>query len=773
TLDAFENQDYQFEDLVEKLSVNRDAGRNPVFDVMFVLRKIESAPGNGPAEESSLKSEPLAHEARTSKFDLTLHAVEGPENLSFTFEYCTKLFKMETIERFTRYFKTVACIVSDSPGGRISEIDILSPAERRQLLMDFNMTGSVYPKDSTIDELFQQQVEARPDEIAVVYEENCITYKDLDKKAGELAGFLRIKGVDTDVIVSIMADHSLEMFVGIISILKAGGAYLPINPQYPEQRKKFLLTDAGVKLLLTNCNCAGLPVEEVIRLDIPHLSGAVSPVEKMHGAGHLSYVMYTSGSTGNPKGIMVTHRNVVRLVKNTNYIQLSADERLMQSGALEFDASTFEIWGALLNGFSLYPVSRDTVLNPQKVKEIIHKNRVTTVWMTSPLFNQFVHADIEIFAGLRNLLVGGDVLSPLHIGKVREKYPRLNVINGYGPTENTTFSTTHLIEEEYVDNIPIGKPIANSAVYILDRGSRLVPPGTIGELCTGGDGVARGYLNNPELTHEKFIINPFIEGERIYKTGDLARWLPDGTIKFIGRLDHQVKIRGFRIELEEIENRLLTHGQIKEVVVMAKEAGAGRSPDVNSEDKYLIGYIVMENDLPSPLTASQLREYLSKRLPDYMIPAHFVPLDRIPLTPNGKIDKKALASLDTVPGMLGTGVEYAAPENDVEEIIAAAWKEVLNVAKVGVNDNFFDLGGNSMYLLKVGSKLRETFKKEIPVVELFQYPTIRSLTRYLNPRSGVTAADNPGESSRQLETLDEGKNRMKRFVKRTRKNSNG
>jgi amino acid adenylation domain-containing protein len=469
---------------------------------------------------------------------------------------------------------------------------------------------------------------------------------------------------------------------------------------------------------------------------------------------NLAYIIYTSGSTGRPKGVMVEHKNVVRLVKNTDYIQFREGDRLLQTGAVEFDVSTFEIWGSFLNGLSLYLVPKEEILAVEQVGEIIRKYDIGTMWLTSPLFNQLSGIDIEIFKGLRNLLVGGDVLSPIHIDKVRRRFPRLNIINGYGPTENTTFSTTFLITREYKGRIPIGKPIANSTVYIVDEAGGLVPVGVPGELWAGGDGVSRGYLNNPELTKEKFLRGSrdtcgaaiknvhggdtsrkasyvvfalqmlphavgFFQKEppgrrRYYKTGDLCRWLPDGNIDFIGRKDQQVKVRGFRIELGEIEKQLRKIKGISEAVVIAREDPTNR--------KYLCAYIVSE----SAIDLHEIKGSLGRALPAYMIPSYVMPVDHIALTPNGKVDRGALP----VPGSgLKAGDNYVAPGNESEEKMVEIWAETLGLDKgaIGVKDNFFERGGDSLKAAILTAKIHKVFNLRMALEEIFRTPTVEGI----------------------------------------------
>jgi amino acid adenylation domain-containing protein len=603
-------------------------------------------------------------------------------------------------------------------------MEIISEEEKTRLLFDFNDTGTDYPQEKTLQQLFEEEVEKVPEGIAVVAPvetHQALTYRELNEMSSRLAWQLRKSGSRPGAIVGIMAEASLEMIIALLAILKIGGAYLPVNPDYPAERKKYLLEDGNIKLLLTNCNNelpgnSGLEILHLENRDIydDGISGGGPYVESRCGPGSLAYIIYTSGSTGGPKGVMVEHRSVVRLVKNTNYVQFNREDRILQTGALEFDASTFEIWGALLNGLALYLMTRESLLEPAKLKEIIRSRGITTIWMTAPLFNRMLDADIEIFRGLHYLLAGGDVLSPPHINRVRNYYPGLQVINGYGPTENTTFSTTFAVNKDYNRNIPIGSPIANSTAYILDRYGHAQPMGVYGELWTGGDGVSRGYLNDPERTAEKFP--PAARG-KLYRTGDLVRWLADGNIEFLGRSDQQVKIRGFRIELEEIEHQMLSYERIKEAVVVTK-------PDEKG-DKYICGYIVSQETF----NLAELIKFLSSKLPDYMIPAHIVPLENIPLTPNGKVDKRALPEP-------GTGLQpdmYVPPQDDIEEKLVHIWSEVLAIeeTKISTNADFFQVGGHSLRATLMAAKIRKELNVELPLAQVFQSPTIKELSDYI------------------------------------------
>ncbi len=714
-LGAYENQDYQFEELVEKLNLTRDFSRNPLFDTMFVLQNMDIKE----AVAEGIKISLYKAENRVSKFDMTMNAVELENSISIDIQYCTKLFNKATIERMYRHLENIIQIVTENIDTKLSEVEILTKEEKQQILIDFNNTKTDYPKDKTIHQLFEEQVEKTPDNIAVVYEDKRLTYRELNKRANQLARLLRSKGIGADSIVAIMVERSLEMAVGVLGILKAGGAYLPIDPDYKVDRIKYMLQDSHCNILLCKNSTIELElnVDIIPLVDIQTFNNENNNLGNINTSQDLAYIMYTSGSTGKPKGVLIEHRSVVRLVKNTNYIDFGKCNRILQTGALVFDASTFEIWGSLLNALTLHLVNKEVILDAAKLKNELMRNHIDTIWLTSSLFTQLVSEDASIFKECKNLLVGGDVLSIKHINAVRKECKGINIVNGYGPTENTTFSVCHKIEKDYIDNIPIGKPINNSTAYIVDKNNKLCTIGVAGELCVAGVGLARGYLNSPELTAEKFVDNPFESGTRMYRTGDLARWLADGSIEFLGRLDYQVKIRGFRIELGEIENKLLSYTAVKETVVTANTDSSG--------DKYLCAYVVGEKEL----TTIELREHLSNDLPDYMIPSYFIQLDKLPLTPNGKVDRKALPKSDY---NKSTGAKYEAPRNITEEKLIDIWREVLGVEKIGINDNFFELGGHSLNAVKIVNLIHKRFNIEVKLNSLFKFPSIMEFSEFLS-----------------------------------------
>jgi tyrocidine synthetase III len=697
-VEAGNHQNFPITLLIDMLNINWNG--DGLFDTALLLENIH--------DKNYLRHIPLNMVFSLRRTDT---CIEGEV------EYSSHLYEGDTTGRILSHYKRLLALTLADTNLPLSRIDILSGEEKKQLLVDFNSTETPFSGDKTIDLLFREQVEKIPHKVAVVYEDQQLTYEELDFRSGELALLLRSEGVIPETIVALMTGRSLTMVVGILSILKTGGAYLPISPQYPQKRKQYMLADSNARIMLTNQGWES-PFHQIKTIFIDNFDPP-SENHQHQGIGHpenLAYVIYTSGSTGNPKGVLVPHRAVVRLVKNSNYLHFSTKERILQTGALEFDASTFEIWGALLNGGNLFLVHPEKILEAAKLKLTIENYNISSLWLTSPLFNQLVNTDDDIFPGLKNLLVGGDVLSPSHINRVRQRYPRLNIINGYGPTENTTFSTTYLIPNsslERIGKIPIGRPIANSCAYILDSNNHLCPIGVAGELVVGGAGIARGYLNNQQLTDARFSPNSYVEKDRLYYTGDIGCWLEDGNIEFLGRRDQQVKIRGYRIELGEIEHRLLTHDDINEALVIA---GADETGNLD-----LCVYVVSKTDFDT----SELGTYLSQVLPEYMIPHYIVRMEKMPLTPNNKIDLTALpdrrSGNDKNP--------YVAPRNPIEMKLVDIWSIVLGLdkAEIGVSSNLFNLGGNSLRIMRLIALIDSELGVKLDFSDTFNYPTIEKL----------------------------------------------
>jgi amino acid adenylation domain-containing protein len=701
---AFENQDVQFEELVDKLELERDTSRNPLFDISMVVQDFKPAVTG---EEGNLSPGEHNQINETAKFDMTFFIMEYDEGVYIDIEYYTGIFKEETIRRLALHLKNIVKTVASTPSVMLKDIDILSAAERRQVLDEFNDTGRRYPNDKTIHELFVEQAERSCDGTAVVCMRRAVTYRELDKKSNQAAHLLRKKGVRPDTVVGIMVEPSIEMVVGILGILKAGGAYLPIAPSYPQERIDYMLTDSSAKVLLSEVS--GLSKEPT------HLTHLTHPT-------HLCYVIYTSGTTGMPKGVAVEHRCAVNTLtcRKEEYAMRPQDVSL-QLFSYSFDGFVTSFFTPLLSGVRSVLMENGGIKDIAAIKDVIIKEGVTHFISVPALYRAIMeNLSPGEACGLKVITLAGDRVMPDILELTKQKNSNLEIAHEYGVTEAAVMSTLYRHQGEH-DTITIGAPIWNTRVYIVNQDLGLQPVGAAGELFIGGDGLARGYLNNPELTAEKFIPVFYrsyrsYRSYRYYKTGDLARWLPDGNIEFSGRIDQQVKIRGFRIELAEIEYRLMRHAKIKEAVVEDRQ-------DVDGGDRYLCAYIVLIDEVG----AAELKGYLSAGLPDYMIPTYFVPIERIPLTFHGKVDRKKLPG----PG-IGAGVKYTPPGNDVEKKLAAIWSEVIDVPQpIGIDDNFFELGGHSLKAAILTAKIHEKFGVNVPLAELFKRQTIRMLAEFL------------------------------------------
>ena len=615
---------------------------------------------------------------------------------------------------------------------------------------------STVQEESRIDRLFEDCARRSPDSIAA----RCgiqLTYGELDRCANRLARHLRTLGVGRGSRVGLCANRSLEALAGMLAVLKAGGAYVPLDPSFPTPRLLQMLDDAGCLVAIGQRDalgalrgfkgrCVALDGIEILfaQFAAARESLETAPESLDASAGDLAYVLYTSGSTGAPKGVAVPHRAVARLVRGQSFARMDAQEVWLHAAPLGFDASTLEVWAALLNGGTVAVLA-----TPQPsldaIAQAITSMKVTSAWLTAGLFHLMVDRRLDALRPLRQLLAGGDVLNPAQVRKVRRELPSLRLVNGYGPTENTTFSCCHVIEAlEDGRPVPIGRPIAGSTAVVLDEQRRLVPQGTAGELYVGGEGLAQGYLGQPALTAERFVANPFGPG-RLYRTGDRARLLPSGDFEFLGRLDEQVKLRGFRVEPGEIECALAAHPSVRAVAVAAR-AAAGHL--------VLIAWVVPRD--PAAFDASALREFLAQRLPAHLVPAGFVALPELPLTANGKLDRTALP--DWRPPTSDSEQDPAAiemPRTQLEALIAKVWREVLRLEQVPLRSNFFDLGGDSLLLLEAHGQLQALLGRELPVTQLFAHPTIASLAAALEPAGPTadlaTAAQ--GRAARQREAL--------------------
>jgi amino acid adenylation domain-containing protein len=733
TLGAYAHQDLPFERLVEELQIKRDLTHNPLFQVMFVLQNAAAEV----IELPELNLEVLKAEKNTAKFDLTLSLTETEAGLKGDLEYNTDIFNADRITRIMGHFQVLLEGIVTNPEQRLSTLPLLPEKEQHQLLIEWNNTENDYPQNQCLHQLFEAQVEKSPDAVAVVFEDQQLTYRELNTKANQLAHYLQKLGVKPEVLVGICVERSLEMVIALLGILKAGGAYVPLDANYPPERIQDILSDSQVEILLTQEHFLGLlPTDKVkiipLKLDNELLANYTQ--ENLTVAlqpDNLAYIMYTSGSTGKPKGVSITHRGVVRLVQNTNYASFKANDIFLQLAPIAFDASALEIWGSLLNGAKLVVMSPQTP-SLQEIGKVIRQSQVTILWLTASLFNLLVDKQLDNLQSVRQLLVGGDILSVFHIQKSFHKLKQCTIINGYGPTENTTFTCYFpIIEHHKFDySVPIGRPIFNTKIYILDRHLQPVPIGIPGEIYTSGDGLARGYFNNPDLTAERFIPNDFLvaggknsqiidTNSRLYKTGDLARYLPDGNIEFLGRIDHQVKIRGFRIELGEIETVLNQYPDVQTNIVVVRED--------ESNEKRLVAYIVPNSD--TKITTTDLQSYLKEKVAGYMIPSAFVILDKLPLTPNGKVDRQALPQPSNLRPELA--VSYVKPQTEIEKAITHIWQQALNLTEIGLYDNFFEIGGHSLLLIQVHSQLQEICNHNLTVMDMFRYPTISDLAQFL------------------------------------------
>ena len=715
-LNAFEHQTYPFDELVKALEIKRDTSRSSLFDIMFIYQND----GNANANFDGIKSETYVPKTNIAKYDLSLEIIPENDVLSLRFEYCTKLFNKDFITRLSKHYLNIMQTVINNNEIKIADIDMLSVEEKNQILYDFNNTKSDYPKDKTVIQLFEEQVQKNPDKIAVVFYDKILTYKELDIKVNKLANHLLSYDINKEDIIGIFLDKSLEMIIAILAILKVNACYLPIDIYYPASRINYMLKDSNCKLILSSVNLNNLLDTNVDILNIDFNESFYDTCldefdySSSSSSSDLAYIMYTSGSTGNPKGVMIEQKSIVRLVKNTNYIEFNENDRILQTGSIVFDACTFEIWAALLNGLELYIIKKDDLLNISSFEKFIQDYKITILWLTAPLFNQICEQNPFVFKGVKYVLTGGDVLSPKHINMAKDSNPNLTIINGYGPTENTTFSSCFKIEKKYEHSIPIGKPIAASTCYIVSKSGTLQPVGVPGELWVGGDGLARGYLNNETLTKKSFIDNVFGDN-RIYKTGDLVKWLPDGNIEFIGRIDNQVKIRGFRVELNEINAKILGFDNVKESITLILD---------NNNDKFICSYVVFK----SKSNIDQLKKFLKDCLPTYMVPTYIIPLDVLPINTNGKVDKKALPKIDTS----FETTEYTEPITKTEQKLAEFWKRLFNIDKIGSNYNFFEIGGDSLLAIRLSSYILDELKTEITVSSIFKYPILTDLAHFID-----------------------------------------
>jgi amino acid adenylation domain-containing protein len=749
SVEAYAHQDLPFERLVEELVPQRDPARTPLFQAFFSLQEWTPDPGALPGLEMTTLRIP----ADTAKFDLSLAMVAGSAGsagsagLSGVFEYSTDLFDRTTIQRLALRFERLVRAVAADPERSVDALPLLGEAERHQVAVEWAAdTRRDYPRERCLHELFEEQARRTPDLLALSgwTEERptSLTYSELDAWADGLARRLQDRGVGPEALVAVLLERSPALVVALLAILKAGGAYVPLDPAYPVERLDFLLRDSGARTLVTasaDALPAGLEIGPDVRIvEIAggeEEDGPSGPPERFGVPDRLAYVVYTSGSTGRPKGVAMPHRGVARLALGTvAYAPLGPGDRMAQAANASFDAAAFEIWSALLNGAELVvlPAHR---MSLEELGDHLERERITVFCPTASLFNQMVDGPLARLAGVRRILTGGEVVSPVHVRKLLTAFPDSpRVVCCYGPTENTTFTSTHPVEsgDGVRSPLPIGRPIANTRVYLLDGEHRPVPLGLAGELCAGGDGLARGYLGRPELTAERFVPDPFggsgDPGARLYRTGDRARWRPDGTLDFLGRLDGQTKLRGFRVEPGEIEAALTAHPAVEQAAVLPREDGPA--------GPRLVAFLV-----PAPGSAQDVAEvqaFLRGRLPEHLVPAALVWLDALPLTEHGKVDRRALARVEARTEPAARGVEPAAgPRDPIEEGLAGIWRDVLGtVEDAGPEDDFFELGGHSLLATQVASRVREAFGVELPLRDLFAAPRLADLAARIGEERG-------------------------------------
>ncbi|MGO4976382.1 lichenysin non-ribosomal peptide synthetase LicA [Bacillus sp. CJ1] len=717
-IDAFEHQEYPFERLAEKVGASRDLSRHPVFDTMFILQNAwEDIPMLGDLHLSIYETN-----FNIAKFDLTLQAKEEQGELILDLDYSTKLFKKDTAERMLKAYLHLLEGMTADPLRRIGEYSLLTEEETNRQLVAFNPAASDYPREKTIVQLFEEQAAERGGHPALQFEDKVWSYGELNRKANQLARRLRERGVQPGTTAAILTARSAEMVIGILAVLKAGAAYVPIDPDHPEKRVQHFFEDSGAAVLLTQK--AMKPLAEaaefggdILFLEDEHLYlGDASDLRLPISPEAMANLTYTSGTTGTPKGNMVSHRNILRTVKNTNYLDVMTSDIVLSISNYVFDAFMFDVFGSLLNGAKLVIAPKDTILDMSRLAHVLEKEKVTVLMITTALFNLLTDMRPDSLKGLRRVLFGGERASVDHVRRALNTVGKGRLLHMYGPSESTVFTTYYPVNEvpDDAQAIPIGKPVSNTEVLILDSFGNVQPAGVAGELCVGGDGLVRGYFNRPELTAEKFTEHPFKTGEKIYRTGDMARWLADGCLEFIGRIDHQVKIRGQRIELGEIEHHLLTHEMVQEAAVLAVDTG--------KRDQMICAYFTADQELSS----EELRRYAAEGLPGYMIPSVFMQLQELPLTGNGKVDRRALPEPDVTQA---AQKEYTAPRSRTEAQLADLWQEVLNVPKIGVHDNFFELGGHSLIGMTLIARIQQEMNVDLQLKDLFQAPTIETLAQ--------------------------------------------
>jgi amino acid adenylation domain-containing protein/non-ribosomal peptide synthase protein (TIGR01720 family) len=743
TLGAFAHQDLPFERLVEELAPERSLAHNPLFQVMFALQNMD----RGVLTLGDVEVEGLGGGGGEAKFDVSVALFEDGERVLGHVEYRSDLFDAATMERMAGHFRLLLEGAVADPAVRVHALPLVGPAERAEIVERWSGAGEAAgPPARCVHELFAEQAARTPGAVAVVSGDERLTYAELDRRANDLARLLARRGVGPDVRVAICAERSPEMVVGLLATLKAGGAYVPLDPAYPPERLAYMLADAAARVLLVQPELLERLPEHAA--DVVLLDAAGDGGEPGDDAGppavavtpeHLAYVIYTSGSTGTPKGTEVPHRAIPGFFRGVGYARFDADQVLLQHSSPSWDAMTLELWPALLTGGTcvLYP---GRTPDPAQLAEQVRAHGVTTLWLTATFFNLVVDTCPEVLAGVAQVMVGGEAVSVPHVRRALRSHPGLRLVNGYGPSETTVFAACHPVPADFdAPAVPIGRPVGDRRVYLLDGDFAPVPVGVGGELCIGGPAVARGYRGRPGLTAERFVPDPFsaTPGARMYRSGDRARWRADGVLDFVGRMDGQVKLRGFRIEPGEVEAALRAHPGVRDAAVALREDRPGQGG--------LVGYHVPAAGEPAAGTA-ELRAFLRSRLPEHLVPGAFVALDRLPLTPGGKLDRRALPA----PGAGPDGAERTPPRTPLEAGLARVFAEVLELETVGVEESFFELGGHSLLATRVISGVRDRLGAELPLRALFEAPTVAGLAGHVEAALG-TARSAPGRIPRRAD----------------------
>ncbi|MEB3219803.1 MAG: amino acid adenylation domain-containing protein [Nostocales cyanobacterium 94392] len=783
-IEAYSHQDYCFDELIKLLNLPQSQNRCPIFDIVVLLGNIHSQ-----TNLTKLNN------------DITIYFIVENDTIRGSIKYNPLIFNDENIKLMSHYYMNVIQRIINNLDIKISDIDFLNDPDKHKLLKQYNSKIKDYPIKKTINNLFEQQVEKVPNQIAVIHQNKKLTYTELNEKANKLARLLRKLGVCKGDFVGIFKDRDINFIVGILGIHKAGGAYVPIDSTYPSNRIEYMLSNSEVRFVLTDVsllnnlelktNCSSLKTiicfDECIAKDKQFSQHKLAiydefdfsnlpkdNLEPVNEAVDPAYIIYTSGSTGLPKGAIVRHDGAINhIYAQYEELELTSEFCFLQSAPASTDISVWQFLAPLLIGGKTVIVDIETVAIPQKLFQALKTAKITVVELVPALFGSLLEYISQLpnhgreLPDLKWMMLSGESVSVQWVNKWLEIYPHIRIANAYGPSEAADDIAQFIVDKPFGENqrtVPIGKPLANLNLYILDEEMKLLPIGAPGEICVSGIGVGAGYWNNEQKTKKSFVPNPFTDGRKnlpknrqdlIYKTGDLGRWLSNGNMEFLGRIDHQVKIRGFRVELGEIETFLVQHPNVREnVVVVYQEEG---------DNLQLVAYIVPSTEeVPS---INELRSFLKEKLPDHMIPSFFVMLDNLPLAPSGKVDRKALPKPDNLRPELDT--TYVSPRNEIERKVADIWQKVLNLEKVGIQDNFFDLGGHSLNVLQVYSKLQELFSENLAMTDLFKYPTISSISRYLNQEEDSFA----NQSDELNEELEVGKARLKqRFLRNQQHN---